>query len=486
MTSIDVSKGFFPDSAFVSRETWDKLGLYADLVRKWQTSINLISPKTLPELWQRHMLDSLQLYRLKPDPVRWLDMGSGAGFPGLVTAICLAEHQQGWVHLVESNNKKAAFLRQVIVETGARASVHPIRIEDARHELGKIDAISARALASLPDLLAHSAAFADDNPNIEMWFHKGLDYLDEVRSARDHWGFDLVEHQEPSAGWLCHSADQQSVKTQSEACGSISMTHAKNRIITIANQKGGVGKTTTAINLATALAAIGEEVLIVDIDPQGNASTGLGIDRKDRGVSAYDLLTQNASISDTAIETAVPHLSIIPSTMDLLGVEMEIAGTADRVFRLRKALQADDGRGYNYILIDCPPSLNLLTMNAMAAAHSILVPLQCEFFALEGLSQLLETVEQVRDTLNPALDIQGIVMTMYDSRNNLALQVVDDVRAHLGDKVYRTLIPRNVRVSEAPSYGKPAILYDLKCAGSQAYLQLASEVIQRERNRKAA
>jgi chromosome partitioning protein len=172
--------------------------------------------------------------------------------------------------------------------------------------------------------------------------------------------------------------------------------------------------------------------------------------------------------------------------MDLLGVEMEIAGTADRVFRLRKALQADDGRGYNYILIDCPPSLNLLTMNAMAAAHSILVPLQCEFFALEGLSQLLETVEQVRDTLNPALDIQGIVMTMYDSRNNLALQVVDDVRAHLGDKVYRTLIPRNVRVSEAPSYGKPAILYDLKCAGSQAYLQLASEVIQRERNRKAA
>lgn len=264
------------------------------------------------------------------------------------------------------------------------------------------------------------------------------------------------------------------------------MPHAKNRIITIANQKGGVGKTTTAINLATALAAIGEEVLIVDIDPQGNASTGLGIDRKDRGVSAYDLLTQNASVSDTAIETAVPHLSIIPSTMDLLGVEMEIAGTPDRVFRLRNALQADDAKSYSYVLIDCPPSLNLLTMNAMAAAHSILVPLQCEFFALEGLSQLLETVGQVRDTLNPTLDIQGIVMTMFDARNNLALQVVDDVRAHLGEKVYRTLIPRNVRVSEAPSYGKPAILYDLKCAGSQAYLQLASEVIQRERNRKAA
>ena len=264
------------------------------------------------------------------------------------------------------------------------------------------------------------------------------------------------------------------------------MSFSRNRIITIANQKGGVGKTTTAINLATALAAIGENVLIVDLDPQGNASTGLGVNRRDRTMSTYDLLTRGASVSETVMETAVPHLSIIPSTMDLLGVEMEIAGTRDRVFRLKKALQAEDAQVYTYVLIDCPPSLNLLTMNAMAAAHSILVPLQCEFFALEGLSQLLDTVEQVRESLNPDLDIQGIVLTMYDARNNLAQQVVEDVRAHLGEKVYRTLIPRNVRVSEAPSYGKPAMLYDLKCAGSQAYLQLASEVIQRERSRKAA
>ena len=264
------------------------------------------------------------------------------------------------------------------------------------------------------------------------------------------------------------------------------MSFSRNRIITIANQKCGVGKTTTAINLATALAAIGENVLIVDLDPQGNASTGLGVNRRDRAMSTYDLLTRGASVSETVMETAVPHLSIIPSTMDLLGVEMEIAGTRDRVFRLKKALQAEDAQRYTYVLIDCPPSLNLLTMNAMAAAHSILVPLQCEFFALEGLSQLLDTVEQVRESLNPDLDIQGIVLTMYDARNNLAQQVVEDVRAHLGEKVYRTLIPRNVRVSEAPSYGKPAILYDLKCAGSQAYLQLASEVIQRERSRKAA
>ena len=264
------------------------------------------------------------------------------------------------------------------------------------------------------------------------------------------------------------------------------MLGGKNRIITVANQKGGVGKTTTAINLATALAAIGEKVLIIDLDPQGNASTGLGIDRQDRTRSSYDLLVGNAAIGDILMATDVPNLSIVPSTMDLLGLEMEISSHSDRVFKLKQAASKREALAFDYILIDCPPSLNLLTINAMAAAHSVLVPLQCEFFALEGLSQLLETVGQVRSTLNPDLDIQGIVMTMYDSRNNLAHQVVDDVRSHLGDKVYRTLIPRNVRVSEAPSFGKPAILYDLHCAGSQAYLQLASEVIQRERNRQAA
>jgi chromosome partitioning protein len=260
------------------------------------------------------------------------------------------------------------------------------------------------------------------------------------------------------------------------------------RIITVANQKGGVGKTTTAINLATALAAIGEKVLIVDLDPQGNASTGLGIDRKDRDLSSYDVMVGNASIVRAAIPTAVPELWIVPSTLDLLGVEMEIAGSPDRALRLRKALRGPVAMSgdFNYILIDCPPSLNLLTINSMAAADSVLVPLQCEFFALEGLSQLLETIAEVRATINPALEIQGIVLTMYDGRNNLANQVVDDVREHMGEKVYQTIIPRNVRVSEAPSYGKPAILYDLKCTGSQAYLQLASEVIRRERRLRAA
>jgi chromosome partitioning protein len=266
----------------------------------------------------------------------------------------------------------------------------------------------------------------------------------------------------------------------------MAMNGYRNRIITVANQKGGVGKTTTAINLATALAAIGEKVLIVDLDPQGNASTGLGIGRKNREHSSYDLLMGTHSVAETVQETVVPNLHIIPSTMDLLGIEMEISQATDRVFRLRKALISTQAFEYSYILVDCPPSFNLLTMNAMAAAHSVLVPLQCEFFALEGLSQLLETVSQIRSTVNPQLDIQGIVLTMFDVRNNLAQQVVNDVRTHLGEMVYHTLIPRNVRVSEAPSYGKPAILYDLKCAGSQAYLQLASEVIQRERQRLAA
>jgi chromosome partitioning protein len=265
------------------------------------------------------------------------------------------------------------------------------------------------------------------------------------------------------------------------------------RVIALANQKGGVGKTTTAINLGTALAAIGEEVLIVDLDPQGNASTGLGIDRKSRLRSTYDVLVGESTLAEIVMETAVPRLSVAPSTMDLLGVELEIASRSDRAFRLRRAIashmqrpESSRNRNYTYVLVDCPPSLNLLTINALSASHSILVPLQCEFFALEGLSQLLQTVDQVKHALNPELSIHGIVLTMFDSRNNLASQVVADVRAHMGDVVYDTVIPRNVRISEAPSHGKPVLLYDFKSTGSQAYLRLASEIIQREKRLRAA
>ncbi len=258
------------------------------------------------------------------------------------------------------------------------------------------------------------------------------------------------------------------------------------RVLAIANQKGGVGKTTTAINLGTALAAIGEEVLIIDLDPQGNASTGLGNDRRTRRYSTYDVMVGERALRDVIVPTAVPRLRLAPSTLDLAGLELEIGQARDRAFRLRSALRPlnalQSGHpNFNYVLVDCPPSLNLLTVNAMAAAHAILVPLQCEFFALEGLSQLLKTVDTVRGELNPDLTIHGVVLTMYDSRNNLSGQVVADVREFMGSKVYDTIIPRNVRVSEAPSYGKPVLVYDLKCSGSEAYLRLATEIIQREK-----
>ncbi len=263
------------------------------------------------------------------------------------------------------------------------------------------------------------------------------------------------------------------------------------RILALANQKGGVGKTTTAINLGTALAAIGEHVLIVDLDPQGNASTGLGIGRAKRVYSSYDLLTGPRTLGEVRQLTAIPRLTIIPATLDLLGIEVELSGQSDRIQKLKQAVDRSIATGLNfeplsYILVDCPPSLNLLTINALAAAHAVVVPLQCEFFALEGLSQLLDTVEHVRTTINSKLCIHGVVLTMFDPRNSLSLQVAADVRSFLGEKVYETVIPRNVRVSEAPSHGKPVLLYDLKCAGSQAYLKLASEVIQRERRVCAA
>lgn len=249
--------------------------------------------------------------------------------------------------------------------------------------------------------------------------------------------------------------------------------------IAVANQKGGVGKTTTAINVATAIAATGRRVLIVDLDPQGNSSTGVGVDQNARHRTSYDVLIGACSAADAVVPTAIPRLSLIPSTVDLSGAEVELVEMESRIHRLDNALAAPAMQAYDYIIIDCPPSLGILTMNAMVAAQSLLVPLQCEFFALEGLSQLLNTVERVRAGYNQRLNIIGVVLTMYDKRNRLSEQVAADVRAVLGKIVFETIIPRNVRLSEAPSHGLPALVYDHRCAGSEAYIDLSRELLGR-------
>jgi len=256
------------------------------------------------------------------------------------------------------------------------------------------------------------------------------------------------------------------------------------RVLAIANQKGGVGKTTTAINLGTALSAVGERVLLLDSDAQGNASTGLGVPRALRRKSLYDVLMDKLPAVDAIVKTQLPGLDLLPADPDLSGVELELGQTPRRSYRLRDALAPlRAGNLYDYVLIDCPPALSLLTVNAMTAADAVLVPLQCEFFALEGLTQLMRTVDLVRGSLNPTLEIQGVVLTMFDRRNSLSSQVANDVRAHFGAAVYQTVIPRNVRVSEAPSFGKPVLIFDMKCAGSQAYIKLARELVGRERER---
>jgi chromosome partitioning protein len=257
------------------------------------------------------------------------------------------------------------------------------------------------------------------------------------------------------------------------------------RILAVANQKGGVGKTTTAINLATALAATGAEILLLDLDPQGNASTGLGVSRQDRRNGTYALLIDGATPADVIQPSFVPNLSLIPAESDLAGAEIELVGEDRREFRLREALQRAGGprKDFSHVLIDCPPSLGLLTLNALVAADAVLVPLQCEFFALEGVSQLTRSIDMVRRSLNPALRLDGIVLTMFDRRNNLSDLVAADARSFFGNQVYETMIPRNIRVSEAPSHGKPVILYDYRSPGAQAYIRLATEFLRRERSR---
>jgi chromosome partitioning protein len=255
------------------------------------------------------------------------------------------------------------------------------------------------------------------------------------------------------------------------------------RIIAIVNQKGGVGKTTTAINLAAALAELGKRVLLIDIDPQGNASTGLGLMRADRGLTSYDVIVDGADINDAIYETAVTGLTLLPSDMDLSGAELELGAAQGRTTKLKKALESLHKKP-DFVLLDCPPSLSLLTVNALTAANSVIVPLQCEFYALEGLSQLLQTVEMAKGSLNPNLVIEGVMLTMYDPRNRLSGQVVADVRKHLGRAVFKTVIPRNVRIAEAPSFGLPVTSYDRRSKGAQAYMALAREILGRRKKQK--
>jgi chromosome partitioning protein len=257
------------------------------------------------------------------------------------------------------------------------------------------------------------------------------------------------------------------------------------RVMAIVNQKGGVGKTTTAVNLATALAAVGKAVCLIDLDPQGNASTGLGIGRGDRKSTSYDLLMNDMTIAEAIIPTQIKGLGVVPATIDLSGAELELVTERNREFRLQKAFEKSSIK-YDYILIDCPPSLGLITINALTASDCVLIPLQCEFYALEGLSHLLKTIELVRKRLNPKLLIDGVVLTMYDRRNKLTENIESDVREYLGNQVYQTVIPRNVRMSEAPSHGKPALVYDLNCSGSRAYLGLAKELLKRAKNNQPA
>ena len=367
--------------------------------------------------------------------------------------------------LVEPRRLRVEFLNHVIGELALSSRVRVVHGK-ADKASGKYDVITARAVAPTDRLLGMTLHLS----------HRGTVWLlPKGKSGKS----DLADAQSDMAG--CVSKRSQPHRSTGGDPGRFGGSRERETMIrvAIANQKGGVGKTTTAINLATALAAIGWKVLLADLDPQGNASTGLGVGQAERKRSSYDVLIGSATIVESAIPTRVPRLDLLPATVDLSGAEIELVGLEQRTHRLAQAFDAVPAGRWDICLMDCPPSLGLLTVNALVAARHLLVPLQCEFFALEGLSQLLQTVERIRVGYNPSLSILGVALTMFDRRNRLSQQVAEDVRACLGPVVFETVVPRNVRLSEAPSHGLPALIYDLRCAGSEAYIRLARELMAR-------
>ncbi len=466
----------FPPIAGVSRETHDVLASYANLLLQWNKTHNLISKKSEPDIWRRHIEDSVQLFELAPETAKsWIDLGSGAGLPGIVAAIVAREcSPEMSFTLVESNKKKSTFL-----QTAARSLDLKIKVENRRIESvasSSFDVVSARALTSLDNLLDYASRFRSDRTIC--LFPKGQAAEKELIEARKRW---KISHRA-----IPSRTDDTSVILRIQEYDHVRAPRrmSSSKTFAIVNQKGGVGKTTTAVNLGTALAAAGYETLLLDLDPQGNASTGLGVSASERSITTYDVMVGEATLPQAIIQTDVPNLFLAPAAVELSGADMELIDNPRRAHTLSDALsglpKTSSGDGRRFVLIDCPPSLNLLTINALASAQGVLVPLQCEFYALEGLSQLLETIRRVKRNLNPSLEVDGVILTMHDRRNNLSAQVAADVRAYLGDLVFETIIPRNVRLSEAPSHAMPALIYDHACTGSQAYIQLASELLRRE------
>ena len=458
----------------VSRETTERLEIYVALLKKWTQRINLIGKSTVPHIWDRHIVDSLHLVPLAPStPSHWVDLGTGAGLPGMVAAIALAETSpETTVTLIDGDERKCAFLAAAIRETGVAANVLSSRIEDAPPQ--NADVVSARALAPLARLLPLAARhIAKDGVCL---FPKGAQAESELTALGSGWHKKVDRLPARKARPAPFFVSERSHVAEFD----------RPYILSVANQKGGVGKTTTAINLATALAESGHPTLVIDMDPQGNASTGLGVPRAERKVTSYDLILGARTLDQSVHATNVDGLDLIPATVELSSADVELVGQTRRLQKLSTALANEYRHRYAFVLIDCPPSLNLLTLNSLVASHAVLVPLQCEFFALEGLSQLMLTIREIRQAANKRLSIQGIVLTMYDQRNNLSGQVERDVRENLGDLVYQTVVPRNVRLSEAPSYGMPGLIYDQKSSGSMAYRRLAAEMLSKLPNPVAA